>query len=305
MSEKNILEADVKPLEIAAGETLNVNCKYSGTLNYGFFDLAIIIVEKEKNTILWFPDENTWNLWRDTGMLTGEGPFFTEWTPFIPDWVPKGEYDALALVYDDKTGKNVDRKPIGQKQFKIKLNDSNHTDAIFTRKLYQRFLGRKPDITGYRTWFDTLQKAKVGRIQVLEIGFLRSPEFRVRFIHTLFNKETISENDLKSSIEVLGRYSISKLVTDKYLSIINNPAELRDRIIEFLGMTEEGKGSQEVRKIEQKSQSIGEMVNSIFGNFLLEKYILMKYLFPESSKEKRSEEIDKYLTDPEEIIKEI
>ncbi len=302
MSEKSHFKSCVKPLEIEAGEKLSVYCEYSGPLLHGFFDLALIVDEKYW---LWFPDENSWNPWRDTGVLSGAGPFRTEWAPFVQDWVPEGEYEVLALVYDDKEGKNIDRKPISQQRFKIKIYDSKHPDAAFVRELYKRFLDRKPDIAGYRVWFVNLQIVKAEKRQVLEIGFLRSPEFRVRFIHEFLTKENISGDELNSSVQTLMNYPISRLLKEKYQQHISNLVDFHTRVIEFLKIKEKGLGFHELLKIEEGTDNPMDKLDAIINNFLLEKYILVRYLFPELSNEATEEKVEMYLRFPQKIVNEI
>ncbi len=301
MNKKTNINFRIVPIEIEAGEQIKIQCEFSGSLHFGFFDLALLI-DKEKFT-LWMPDENTWNVYRDTGILRGTGPFSTEWNPFIPDWVPHGEYEVLVLVYDDKVGKNLARTPIAKRKHKITIKDSSHPEAVFVRKMYQLLLERIPEVTGYRTWFENLQIRNVDRRQVLEIGFLRSIEFKARFIHKLITNEKIDDKELESSIQILRRYSISKLFSEKYSSKISSRKELQNLVIKYLKLDE--KGIEELARIEKTSGNVAEILVSILGNFLLEKYILVRYLFPDLSREESQKKLNMYLTNPEGIINEI
>jgi hypothetical protein len=301
MNDSTNITSEIFPKEVEAGEKISIQCSFSGHLNFGFFDVALELDNKGE-FIVWMPDSETWNVYRDTGVLRGTKQFSTEWKPFIPDWIPNGEYKIWVLLYDDKDGKKLGRIPLAKQEHKIIIRDSIHPEAIFVRKLYRLLLKRMPEITGYRTWFENLQIHLVNRIQVLEIGFLRSPEFRVRFINKLVKKQNIEKEQLEKSIQNLMHHSLSDYISNSYPELVSM-IDLKKRVIAFLNLDE--KGVEELTRIEKSAKNIHESLELIINNFLLEKYILINCLFPNVPKEERRQKIGVYLTNPEEIIKEI
>lgn len=292
----------ITPTEVEAGKKIRIECHYWGNLNFGFFD--VVMLDEEQKYEVWMPDRRTWNSYRDTGILSGKRHFSTRWYHFIPDWIPEGEYKFLVLVYDDKTGKNSGmRRPIKMEEHRIVIRSSNHPEAIIVRKFYNRFLERIPDIRGYRTWFENLQIKKASRKQVLEIGFLRCDEFRARFIHKLLLKGKIGTEEIDSSIKLLRRYPLSKLVKEKYPNVINSNEELKELVRTTYRLDE--KAVTEMEKIVDSSLGVEENLELIINNFLIEKYILINYLFPKISDKEFQEKVQLYLTNPEEIIRQL
>ena len=97
MSEETNIKSKITPLEIEAGEKITITCDFSGSLNFGFFDIALL--QNNEKTIAWMPDRQTWNKYRDTGVLTGTGKFSTKWEHFIPDWIPNGKYQIVVSKF--------------------------------------------------------------------------------------------------------------------------------------------------------------------------------------------------------------
>lgn len=303
LTEQNIFRSTITPAEVEAGKKIHVKCYYLGKLNFGFFDVEMI--DSEGRAIVWMPDRKTWNSYRDTGILSGNKEFSTEWDHFIPDWITEGRYKFLTLVFDDKTGKNSGvRTPIAREDHDIVIKSSAHPEAIFVRKLYERFLERVPDIGGYRTWFETLQIRKASRKQVLEVGFLRSAEFRARLIHKLIFKRQIRTEELGNVINFLRHYPLSELVKGPYGGIIPTNDELKELVVTSFRLDK--KAVTELEKIVNNSMPVEENLEVILNNFLLEKYILISHLFPEiTNMEEFREKVQLYLTNPDEIINQL
>jgi len=302
MSNATNIKSKIEPLEIEAGAIIDITCDFSGTLHYGFFDVALL--DNERKTIVWMPDRNTWNGYRDTGILSGTKKFSTRWKHSTPDWLPKGEYNIQVLVYDDESGKNLGRPtPVAIEEHKILVNDSKHPEAIFVRKMYKLLLERIPDLPGYRTWFTNLQIVKASRRQILETGFLRSPEFRVKLIHKLIKNENIKNTELEASIQYLRHAPLHDLISKEYSSEIGSKEEFKNQIVEYLKLDE--KGIEELEGIEKKSTNVEEFLALLIDNFLLEKYILIRSLYPDLSKQENQKKVQLYLTNPDEIIKNI
>jgi hypothetical protein len=101
----------------------------------------------------------------------------------------------------------------------------------------------------------------------------------------LLTDEKINKDDLSSSINILYTSSLSKLVSEKYPHITRE--ELHKDLVNFLGLEKNGQGMTELLRIEQFSSPVGEVLEIVIQNFLLEKYVLMRQLFPELSVEQR------------------
>lgn len=302
MSEQNNFSSSINPTELEAGGKIHIKCAYSGKLNFGFFDVAML--DQEEKPVVWMPDRGTWMSYRDTGILTGESDFSTQWDHFIPDWIPEGKYKFRTMVYDDKTGKNLGkREPIAKNEHIILIKSSKHPDAILVRKFYKLFLERIPDMIGYQTWFNNLQILKANRRQVLEIGFLRCPEFRARFIHRLLRQKDVKSEELEPSVKLLMQHSISTLVKEKYQNAVHSNDELKKLVKTTFRLDENG--SLELEKVVNESLSVAENIEIVIINFLLEKYILISYLFPESPDDDIQKKVRIYLTNPDEIISEL
>ena len=305
MSKKYQLKSKIYPPKLAAGDSLEIQCEFSGTLHAGFFDL--VLLGPGRRPSVWMPDRSTWNSYRDTGILKGTRVFSTRWKHFIPDWIPQGEYSFLVQVYDDKKGKHPrNRKPIAQEKHTVSILPSRHPEAVFVRNMYGRFLKRKPDISGYHTWFANLQIQKATRRQVLEIGFLRSREFRARFIHKLLLQEDIEPNELERSVIFLRKSAFPDFILEKYPEEISSrPHMLTLLKTELkLGTRAENSGIEELKKLDKTTKTNELLLVYVIENFLLEKYILINCLYPDLSPKETGEKVMRYLSHPEEIVNE-
>ncbi len=295
------IKSKIRPNKIEAGQLIEIECNFKGTLHFGFFDA--VLRDKDGRSLVWMPDRSNWNRFRDTGTLEGTDVFSSKWNHFIPDWITEGKYKILVQVYDDKEGKKPEhRRPIAEEEHTIEILSSRHPEAIFVRTLYRRFLERIPDIPGFKTWFSIIQIQKASRRQLLEIGFLRSPEFRARFIHKFLLQQRIEDKDLNYAINFLKNYHLSDLLNKKYSQIISK-VKISDRIISHLKLDDVAIA--ELKRIEKTTDNPEDFLVSIIENFLLEKYILITCLFPNLSEEESQEKVRRYLTNPEQIVNEI
>ena len=296
----------ISAVQVKAGDSLGVECEFSGILDHGFFDA--VLLNLDNSPIAWLPDPNTYNSWRDSGVFSGEDTFKSSWRCFIPDWIGKAEYKFSIRVYDDLGGKRSHRKCVegGQSSVPITILDSNHPEAVFVRKLYDKFFSRSPDIGGYRGYFEILQIRNASRRQVLELGFLRSPEFRARTVHKLLTEEDISPEKLNESIDILRKKSLLSLLmepTYRYFIESKSREELISSIVTKLRLDEIA--TNELGRLSKDLASNALVLSSLFENFLIEKYILVNAIFKGLSDEQIQSKVREYLVKPDEIVNQL
>jgi len=198
----------VSPQCIEAGGRIKTHLDFSGSLRNGFFDNAII--NTNGRIIDWNPDPSTWDRHRNSGTLHGKIETASEWYYFVPEWILPGKYVVSVRVYDDLDGTRKSRKLIIKNDVKVQFTKSKSDNIKFLFYAYEKLFNRNPDQEGIKNWYNFLQIRGMMKSQVIESGFVKSPEYRLRyFLKIIAPEKKITENQHSNWYNELKRVGVS------------------------------------------------------------------------------------------------
>lgn len=191
-----IKDVGISSDRIEAGNRMTTSLHFDGELCNGFFDNIII---NERNVIVdWNSDPWSYDPSRKSGRLQGSVKVEAKWHYHFPEWLLPGKYVVSVRVYDDPNGTRKSRKLIDRIDLDIQVTKSTSDNMKLLYLVYRRLLNRSPDQQGLRFWYENMQHHGVTKAWVVETGFAKSREFKLRqFYKFMTLGEAITEKEYK------------------------------------------------------------------------------------------------------------
>jgi len=283
-------QASIKPTTVTAGHKIVTTASFRGVAKNAFFDN--MIVDPNGNVFAWNPDPDTWNLYKDTGTLQGEGRFESRWTWFVPPWAPLGEYRIFVRLYEDPNGTLLGRRSVHEEVLNIQVLESDDSKVHFLRRIYSDILEREPDIPGLADWYNAMQKLGLSKGTVIERGFIISPEFLIIQGYKILSggARPNQENYDRWYSEILNGQRSLNSVFEEMLSMPDCRTTAEYTLKEFYGLIKstffegrlkDSKIEDLLQQAKESEKTKGVILSEMFANPIFQKFQILLRLCKE------------------------